>query len=83
LETISDDENISKTAFLVNTMLFYHCSDQLFEVYAGNLRECIEARPVLFFLPLSVSDFSARSLRQLLTSFRRQVEKSLTYPFPT
>ena len=62
-----------KTAFLVNTMVFYRCPANLLEVYAARLKECTEKREVVFFLPLSISDYSAAGLRQILTSFRRQV----------
>ena len=76
-EEETETEMKTENAFVVNTMLFYHCSDQLFEVYAGKLREAIEERSVVFFLPISVADFSAKSLRQLLTSFRRQVKLNI------
>ena len=71
LDMMSQEEE--KTAFLVNTMVFYRCPANLLEVYAARLKECTEKREVVFFLPLSISDYSAAGLRQILTSFRRQV----------
>ena len=71
MDILSQEEE--KTAFLVNTMVFYRCPANLLEVYAARLKECTEKREVVFFLPLSISDYSAAALRQILTTFRRQV----------
>jgi hypothetical protein len=39
----------------------------------ADLKMLVKLTAVIFFLPLSISDFSAASLRELLGSFRRQV----------
>ena len=59
--------------FVVNTMAFYKCSDDELEILAGKLSDVIESRDGVVFVPLSVADYDAAGLKQLLTSFRRKV----------
>ena len=63
--------------FVVNTMAFYKGTGDELEILAGKLSDVIESRDVVVFVPLSVADYDAAGLKQLLTSFRRRVNVAL------